>query len=433
MLATGIVVGIGLVPAAACGLVLATSLRISALVSLGVGTGCFVFESMRAQRDAAVADRSVLEAERERAEKLATEARLASLESRLHPHFLFNTLNAISALIPEDPARAERLVEQLAALLRFSLDAGERHTVSVGAEVAIVRAYLGIEEARLGDRLRCAIDVPDALASCDVPALALHTLVQNSVKHVAAARVEPTEIRVRVEARAGRLHLSVWDGETSSTSTPSPPATDSTCSAPGSTCCTVRPAGSRSRGRGRQGGVDLAAAAAPGVIRVAGRLRAFLVDDEPLALTRLARLLAATGRVELVGQALSPDGALAALTEGAADVVFLDIHMPGMSGLALAERLPRDLAVVFTTAYDQHAPRGVRRQCRGLLAEARRSGAAGARARQARAPPRRAVARRHGRGAPAPGHVTPRRAGPITRSGAVSHARRRAVRRDQCG
>jgi sensor histidine kinase YesM len=212
VLAAGIVVGIGLVPAAAYGLVLATSLRISALVSLGVGTGCFVFESMRAQRDAAVADRSVLEAERERAEKLATEARLASLESRLHPHFLFNTLNAISALIPEDPARAERLVEQLAALLRFSLDAGERHTVSVGAEVAIVRAYLGIEEARLGDRLRYAIDVPDALASCDVPALALHTLVQNSVKHVAAARVEPTEIRVRVEARAGRLHLSVWDG-----------------------------------------------------------------------------------------------------------------------------------------------------------------------------------------------------------------------------
>ena len=89
---------------------------------------------------------------------------------------------------------------------------------------------------------------------------------------------------------------------------------------------------------------------------MAGRLRAFLVDDEPLALTRLARLLAATGRVELVGQALSPDGALDALSEGAAaDVVFLDIHMPGMSGLALAERLPRDLAVVFTTAYDQHA------------------------------------------------------------------------------
>ena len=91
-------------------------------------------------------------------------------------------------------------------------DSGERHTVSVAAEVAIVRAYLEIEEARLGDRLRCAFDVPDALTSCDVPALAMHTLVQNSVKHVAAARVEPTEIRVRVEARAGRLHLFVWDG-----------------------------------------------------------------------------------------------------------------------------------------------------------------------------------------------------------------------------
>src|SRR5438552_1637334 len=86
-----------------------------------------------------------------------------------------------------------------------------------------------------------------------------------------------------------------------------------------------------------------------------GRLRAFLVDDEPLALTRLARLLTATGRVEVVGRAGDAAEALAALGRLDADVVFLDIHMPGMSGLELAERLPRSVAVVFTTAYDQHA------------------------------------------------------------------------------
>jgi two-component system LytT family response regulator len=88
---------------------------------------------------------------------------------------------------------------------------------------------------------------------------------------------------------------------------------------------------------------------------VAGALRAFLVDDEPLARTRLARLLGATGRVEVVGQAGDAGEALAGLARGPADVVFLDIHMPGVSGLELARRLPEGLCVVFTTAYDQHA------------------------------------------------------------------------------
>jgi two-component system, LytTR family, response regulator len=84
-------------------------------------------------------------------------------------------------------------------------------------------------------------------------------------------------------------------------------------------------------------------------------LRAFLVDDEPLALTRMKRLLQATGRVEVVGQAGDAAEALRGLADAGADVVFLDIHMPGMSGLDLAHRLPPGPAVVFTTAYDQHA------------------------------------------------------------------------------
>ena len=88
---------------------------------------------------------------------------------------------------------------------------------------------------------------------------------------------------------------------------------------------------------------------------MSGGLRAFLVDDEPLARTRLARLLGATGRVEIVGQAGDAAEALSALAGVSADVVFLDIHMPGMSGLELARRLPAGPDVVFTTAYDQHA------------------------------------------------------------------------------
>ncbi|HEU5322582.1 MAG TPA: response regulator, partial [Methylomirabilota bacterium] len=84
-------------------------------------------------------------------------------------------------------------------------------------------------------------------------------------------------------------------------------------------------------------------------------LRAYLIDDEPLALRRLARLLEATGRVEVVGQATDPEVGLAEVAARPVDVVFLDIHMPGLTGFEGVERLPAGPLVVFTTAYDRHA------------------------------------------------------------------------------
>jgi len=87
------------------------------------------------------------------------------------------------------------------------------------------------------------------------------------------------------------------------------------------------------------------------------RLRAFLIDDEALALARLARMLDATGRVAIVGRATDPREGLAAVATAAIDVLFLDIQMPGLSGFELLERLPAGPAVVFTTAHDEHAIR----------------------------------------------------------------------------
>jgi two-component system LytT family response regulator len=84
-------------------------------------------------------------------------------------------------------------------------------------------------------------------------------------------------------------------------------------------------------------------------------IRAFLIDDEPLALSRLARLLAATKRVDIIGRATDPAEGLAQLAAADADVAFLDIHMPGLTGLEVAVRVPPKLMVVFTTAHDQHA------------------------------------------------------------------------------
>lgn len=87
------------------------------------------------------------------------------------------------------------------------------------------------------------------------------------------------------------------------------------------------------------------------------RLRAFLIDDEPLALKRLARLLQDTGRVEIVGQATDPLKGLAQLANAPVDVLFVDIHMPGLTGFQVVERIPEGPAVVFITAHDQHAVR----------------------------------------------------------------------------
>jgi LytS/YehU family sensor histidine kinase len=135
----------------------------------------------------------------------STQARLSSLESRLRPHFLFNTLNSIAALIPEDPQAAERMTERLSALLRYSLDSTMLNTVRLEQELKIATDYLEIEKTRFGGRLRYSIDVPAILMSTPVPPFSLQTLVENSVKYGGK------EIRVSACNGAGRLLLQVWD------------------------------------------------------------------------------------------------------------------------------------------------------------------------------------------------------------------------------
>jgi len=188
-----------------------TGMRVALVLAMTVGIGIAVYERMRGRLLTARESLRVRELEIERAHRLAADARLASLESRLHPHFLFNALAAIAGQVREAPDRAERLLVEFADLLRASLDATKRHTVALGDEVIVVQSYLEIEHARLDERLRWKLDVPDDLRAWPVPPLALHTLVQNSVKHVAAARREGAEIRVEARRTGEQLALSVWD------------------------------------------------------------------------------------------------------------------------------------------------------------------------------------------------------------------------------
>jgi len=145
------------------------------------------------------------------ARRAAAEAQLASLESRVQPHFLFNTLNSIASLIPDDPAGAERMTGQLATLLRSSLDQQSTPLVSIDDELKIVRNYLDIEQMRFGARLRYAIDVDPGVGTILVPRLAVQTLVENSVKYAVSPRREGASIAIRASAGGGRATVGIVD------------------------------------------------------------------------------------------------------------------------------------------------------------------------------------------------------------------------------
>jgi len=180
------------------------NLPLCLVITIGLGIVITAFSRLRGRLDKE-------ELARERALKLASEAQLASLESRLHPHFLFNTLNSVSSLIPVDPARAERLIERMAALLRFSLDAHSHGLVPVAQEMKVVGDYLEIEQARLGPRLRYTLDSAAGVGDARVPPLAVQTLVENSIKHVIAPDRQGGEIRVRANQENGILQIEVSD------------------------------------------------------------------------------------------------------------------------------------------------------------------------------------------------------------------------------
>jgi len=143
------------------------------------------------------------------AELLARDAELRALKAQINPHFLFNSLNSITALTTVDPARAREMCIRLSDFLRSTLGLGERETISWREELALSRTYLEVEQVRFGSRLRVEIDVDDACSDCLVPPLVLQPLVENAVKHGIATMVDGGLIRVEGRLTNGRMEVSV--------------------------------------------------------------------------------------------------------------------------------------------------------------------------------------------------------------------------------
>jgi two-component system sensor histidine kinase AlgZ len=204
-----ILTAIGYVPPARFFEWLAGSLRIAIVVTLTIGLLFTIYEIMQERLHEATLALRTKERDESEARRLAAEAQLASLESRVQPHFLFNTLNSIAALIHDDPAGAERMTGQLAALLRSSLD--QTPLVTVGDELRMVRDYLEIERVRFGDRLRYRLDIEPAAEQARIPKLVVQTLVENSVKYAVSARRDGASVIVRANVADGRVRIAVED------------------------------------------------------------------------------------------------------------------------------------------------------------------------------------------------------------------------------
>jgi sensor histidine kinase YesM len=137
------------------------------------------------------------------------EARLARLGEQLQPHFLFNSLNLISSVMYEDVARADRLLCELADLLRQTLVAQQAVQHSVSQELALIEPYLSLMQARFGARLQVQVEASEAARRCAVPTLLLISPVENAIKHDVASNDAPVHVSVRAWLDAAGLHLSV--------------------------------------------------------------------------------------------------------------------------------------------------------------------------------------------------------------------------------
>ena len=144
-------------------------------------------------------------------ERLLAETRLAALRSQLHPHFLFNALNTVSALVEDNPRAARRVLDQLGRLLRLSLEHADQEEVTLGQEIAFVELYLEVQRARYEERLKVVVDLDPNLADMLVPTFILQPLVENAVHHGVATRFADTLIEVSATRKNEQLHLRVRD------------------------------------------------------------------------------------------------------------------------------------------------------------------------------------------------------------------------------
>lgn len=181
------------------------------VIVIGIGIGSYMVTGVWIYVMIAGVSYAVQATERaSRAEAVAAQSQLAALRAQLNPHFLFNALHTVVQLIPREPKTAAQAAEQLAGLLRTTIEE-DRDTVSVAEEIGFVNRYVDIERIRFEDRLRVSVDVAGDAAKALIPSFAIQTLVENAVRHGASPIVEATDIAIAGQIINGKLVVTVID------------------------------------------------------------------------------------------------------------------------------------------------------------------------------------------------------------------------------
>jgi signal transduction histidine kinase len=184
---------------------------INALLALIVGGIAYAYEGMRLRLQDSLREVEEVRLVEASLREEAARSELAALQARINPHFFFNTLNTIASLLEADPARAERVVQRLADLFRYTSKAADAGPVPLAEELEFTRGYLEIEQARFGERLRVSWDVEPDLSRVPVPGLILQPLVENAVAHGVAPLARGGRLTISGRLDEGRLRLEVAD------------------------------------------------------------------------------------------------------------------------------------------------------------------------------------------------------------------------------
>jgi sensor histidine kinase YesM len=170
-----------------------------------IAGGCYVIRIMGQLREQ--------EALAARAEALRVRAELSALRGQLNPHFLFNTLHTLTALVRREPATAEQALERFGDMLRYVLDVkrAAREDVTLAEEMEFVRNYLSLEQLRLGDRLRVREEIDPEAYDCVLPSLTLQPLIENAIKYGVAPRAAGGTIDIRATLDGDLLAMEVRD------------------------------------------------------------------------------------------------------------------------------------------------------------------------------------------------------------------------------
>ncbi|KGQ13221.1 putative sensor-like histidine kinase YehU [Beauveria bassiana D1-5] len=275
----------------------------------------------------------ILAGKYEQQKALLAQSEIKLLHAQVNPHFLFNALNTLKAVIRHDGDKAGQLVQYLSTFFRKNLKRPSE-IVTLSDEIEHVNAYLQIELARFQTQLAVNWQVPDELANHRLPAFTLQPIVENAIKHGTSQQLGNGMITIRARTEGNDVLVDVEDN-----------------------AGLYRPKENRLwPGRELRAGMFYLhhrTFARRGV----GMLRVLIVDDEPLARENLRILLENDGEIEIVGECANAIEAISAVNKLRPDVLFLDIQMPRISGLEMVGMLderhrPR---IVFLTAFDEYA------------------------------------------------------------------------------